>query len=303
MKLIWFEDFLVLSAVGNFSKAAELRHISQPAFSRRIQMLEEWLGIELVDRRNPRLTLTTTAARFEPEIRAMVNRIYELKREMGLEEKSSQRIILSAQHMLSIIHLPMLLQALNEHQTNIAFRIRAANREECIAQFLRGESDLLLCCETPGVPVPNLGGFVEQVEIGKELLLPVTARNTGDDLSQNNNFKLLSYPEDSFLGRVIWNHCLPMLMEHYCVETVCESAFTMGLKEMALFGMGIAWLPQGLIKRELNAGSLVSLEPEFASVELQVSLYYLRRNTSPVVEEVWQSLKGMSRSLISAEAL
>jgi DNA-binding transcriptional LysR family regulator len=40
MELIWFEDYLALAETLNFSRAAELRNITQPAFSRRIRALE-----------------------------------------------------------------------------------------------------------------------------------------------------------------------------------------------------------------------------------------------------------------------
>ena len=49
MNLIWLEDFLALASTGNFSRAEE-RHMTQPAFSRRIRALEEWLGVVLIDR-------------------------------------------------------------------------------------------------------------------------------------------------------------------------------------------------------------------------------------------------------------
>ena len=42
MELAWLEDFLALARERNFSRAAEVRHISQPAFSRRVRMLEDW---------------------------------------------------------------------------------------------------------------------------------------------------------------------------------------------------------------------------------------------------------------------
>ena len=50
MNLSWLEDFLALAATGSFSRAAAARHLTQPAFSRRIRALEEWLGAELFDR-------------------------------------------------------------------------------------------------------------------------------------------------------------------------------------------------------------------------------------------------------------
>src|ERR1700749_2313679 len=58
MNLIWLEDFLALAASGNFSRAAEERASSQPAFSRRIRGLEEWIGVDLFDRSSQPATLT-----------------------------------------------------------------------------------------------------------------------------------------------------------------------------------------------------------------------------------------------------
>ncbi len=50
MELKWLEDFVCLSNIGSFWKASEQRHVSQPAFSRRIRALEDWLGVTLIDR-------------------------------------------------------------------------------------------------------------------------------------------------------------------------------------------------------------------------------------------------------------
>ena len=53
----WLEDFVSLAETRSFSRSAQLRHVTQPAFSRRIQSLEAWAGTDLVDRQLPtRLT-------------------------------------------------------------------------------------------------------------------------------------------------------------------------------------------------------------------------------------------------------
>ncbi|MEI8618640.1 LysR family transcriptional regulator [Pseudoalteromonas sp. B193] len=60
----WLEDFLALSNTKSFSQAARLRHITQPAFSRRIKALEEAVGAELIDRENLPITLTSSGKIF-----------------------------------------------------------------------------------------------------------------------------------------------------------------------------------------------------------------------------------------------
>ncbi|MCB2102451.1 MAG: LysR family transcriptional regulator, partial [Rhodobacterales bacterium] len=37
MELSWLEDFVALAETGSFSRAAERRNLTQPAFSRRIR--------------------------------------------------------------------------------------------------------------------------------------------------------------------------------------------------------------------------------------------------------------------------
>ncbi|WP_373791340.1 helix-turn-helix domain-containing protein, partial [Delftia acidovorans] len=45
----WLEDFLLLAQERSFTRAAELRHVTHPAFGRRIRALEAWAGTPLVE--------------------------------------------------------------------------------------------------------------------------------------------------------------------------------------------------------------------------------------------------------------
>ena len=65
MDIMWLEDFIKLADEGNFSRAAEARNLTQPAFSRRIRALEDWVGATLVDRDTHRIALGTEDAATE----------------------------------------------------------------------------------------------------------------------------------------------------------------------------------------------------------------------------------------------
>ena len=78
MNLSWLEDFLALAASGNFSRAADERHMTQPAFSRRVRALEDWLGVDLFDRSSQPAQLTETGNWFRQvaqDLQAEVARI------------------------------------------------------------------------------------------------------------------------------------------------------------------------------------------------------------------------------------
>lgn len=295
MKLSWIEDFLTLCGSGTFSKAAQRRNVTQPAFSRRIQMLENWLGVQLIDRRTHRCELTATAARFEPELRRLASTIYELRSHMRADSVSQSSIALTAQHTLMVTHLPKLLRFLQNRHQETTFRVRTGNLDECVAQLTRAEADLLLCFEVNGESPPEWGVELERVKIGNERLLPVTARTANGqplfDPDYVDSIKLLNYPEESFLGQVVRRQCLPDLVRRYTTETVCESAFTVGIKEMAMAGMGIAWLPHGLVQRDLDAGDLFSLHEKLGSPLLTVTIYRVSGSRLPALDQIWSILE------------
>ena len=75
MNLSWLNDFFALAANENFSRAAEMRHMTQPAFSRRIQAPEKWRGAGLFDRSSHPITLTETGEWFQTVAEEIMTRI------------------------------------------------------------------------------------------------------------------------------------------------------------------------------------------------------------------------------------
>ena len=67
METKWLEDFVSLAETRSFSRSAQLRHVTQPAFSRRIQALEAWAGTELVDRSAQPARLTPAGQALYPQ--------------------------------------------------------------------------------------------------------------------------------------------------------------------------------------------------------------------------------------------
>lgn len=68
----WLEDFVSLVETGSFSRSAQQRHVTQPAFSRRIQALEAWAGTDLVDRSSYPTRLTPAGETFYPQALEML---------------------------------------------------------------------------------------------------------------------------------------------------------------------------------------------------------------------------------------
>src|SRR3954464_12413227 len=117
MNLSWLDDFMALAATGNFSRAGDERHMPQPAFSRRIRALEEWLGVDLFDRSSQPARLTAAGEWFRPQAEELLARVARVPGEArAVAEANASTLRLAATHALSFTFVPRWLQGL-EAQT------------------------------------------------------------------------------------------------------------------------------------------------------------------------------------------
>jgi CheY-like chemotaxis protein len=81
--LKWIEDFLDLSKTGNFTQTAENRCVTQPALSRRIKQLEEWVGKSLFDRNAKPIRLTAEGELLKPAAEDVLRQARALRARSG----------------------------------------------------------------------------------------------------------------------------------------------------------------------------------------------------------------------------
>src|SRR5919197_650463 len=66
------QAFIAIADQGSFSRAAQSLHITQTALSRRVQNLEEFLGVKLVERTTRSVALTRIGQDFLPQARRLL---------------------------------------------------------------------------------------------------------------------------------------------------------------------------------------------------------------------------------------
>uniref|UniRef100_UPI003557B402 LysR family transcriptional regulator n=1 Tax=Pandoraea sputorum TaxID=93222 RepID=UPI003557B402 len=81
MELVWLEDFIALAEHGGFIRAAQTRHVTQTAFSRRIRALEQWMGVELFQRSAQGPTLTPAGEHVLASVQDAAARLYRIREE------------------------------------------------------------------------------------------------------------------------------------------------------------------------------------------------------------------------------
>jgi len=276
--LKWLEDLVVLLEEKSFTKAAERRHVTQPAFSRRIRLLEDWLGAPIVDRKRKPIGILPSFIEREDEIRELVSHFYQLRARFQDDNSGQKPTVFAVQHTLAASRFPQLLQFIKQQLPDASYRIQTANNDECERLFLK-EAQFMLVYESSNSDFVFAEGIASQLSLACDYLIPVAAPEVYQQLFgklDKTSIPLLTFPQGGFMSDALMVSCLPAAMQAYTINVICETAFSVSLKEMVLAGMGVAWLPKSLIQQELVAGRVLSLEAALGTCELPVSLYYRR---------------------------
>ena len=292
----WLEDFLSLAATGNFSRSAEDRHSSQPAFSRRIRALEEWIGAALVDRTTQPARLTEVGAWFQGVAEELVARTARLPGEARqVAEASSVTLRIASTHALSFTFLPRWLRSVESSLTLGPVELTSDVLARCEAQMQEGKVHFVLAHAHPRMHGTLETELYRSTKIGSDQLVPVSRPGEGrqplhrlEKAVAKEPVPLLEYTDASGMGRIV-RAVLGRKLEEIPHQVVFTAHLASVLRSMALDGRGIAWLPRTLVEEDLAAGRLVvAAEPRW-SVDLEIRLYRQLAEVGRAAEAFWQA--------------
>lgn len=301
VELVWLEDFLTLSGSGSFSRAAEQRRIAQPAFSRHIRALEEWVGVTLFDRSTHPASLTEAGRQFRPAAEDILRRLV-LAREAAREahDAAATTLRFAATHVLSLTFFPGWLRGLESRLQLGRIQLVSDSLQACEEIMLQGRAQFLLCHGHAAVANRLEPAGFQFARIDTDTLLPVTTPDKAGRprfaLSRNpvRPLPVLDYSSESGLGRIV-HALLGAALKEARSEAVFTAHLAVVLKTMALEGRGIAWLPQSLIGDELGAGRLVEAGDEAWRVPVEIRLFRRREAEAAAAEAFWKVVAGRGR--------
>lgn len=278
----WLEDVLALLEEGTLNRAAARRNVTQPAFSRRIRAFEDWIGASMLDRQVNRIALHPALSEHETEMRAILNRLAELRETLATHEGKAKKITVVSQHALSAGTFPEICRTYVERQPDLVFRLRTLNRRECISAFLRAEADILLCYKAPDFPPMPFEREILAKLWRQDFLVPLVATTTMAGLEGTDpryaDLPFIAYPDESYFGRLIAEAGERTDRLGPTGQTRVTSAFSFGVLQLARAGLGVGWVPTSLAASHLASGELVSLEDHFGKISVDITLYSMRSN-------------------------
>jgi len=297
----WLEDFVSLAQTRSFSRSAQLRHVTQPAFSRRIQALEAWAGVDLVDRSIFPTRLTAAGETFLAQAHEMLAALQATRTLMRAHQAGAGDMIdFALPHTLAFAFFPHWLLELRRTFPQLKTRLIALNVHDAVLRLTEGHCDLLLAYDHPSQPLQLAPERYEMLTLGQETLAPFARADAeGRPLwrlpgTASAPVPFLSYASGAYMARLV-EHLLKGAPQPPYLDLVYETDMAESLKVMALEGHGLAFLPASSVRKDVRAKRLAPAG-DAGAWELTMDVRLVRerpgaaRNVKPDVEALWAHL-------------
>jgi DNA-binding transcriptional LysR family regulator len=284
METKWLEDFVSLAETRSFSQSAKLRHVTQPAFSRRIQALEAWAGVDLVDRSSYPTRLTAAGQTLYSQAIDMLQSLQTSRSMLRGHTSNNQSVVeFAVPHTLALTFFPSWITGLQQQFGEIKSRLTALNVHDAVLRLVEGGCDFLIAYHHPSQPLQLDPDRFDMVVLGQEILAPFAKITEAGQspfvlpATSRKSTPYLAYASGAYLGRVV-DFLLNDINTAVHLNRVYETDMAESLKAMALEGHGVAFLPLSSVQKEVRDQKLIQLRlPNGPSLEVVMEIRAYRQ--------------------------
>ena len=301
MELNWLEDFLALAEHRNFSRAAEARHVTQPAFSRRIRALEDWVGTPLVVRAPGGVVLNAAGEHLLERAAGLVSDLQHMRRAaLKAAGREGTTLTIAATHALSFTFFPAWIRSFAPLETMGTLNLVSDTMAACERILLAAMRIFLLCQSAPR-HLPASTRALRKHRGRSDLLVPVSAPDATGAARwtlpgrPEAPVRMLAYSAASGLGRIV-EAARRSGAQALSLDAVFTAPLAATLQTMARQGHGLAWLPRSMAEEDVAAGRLVDAGAGRYAFEVEIRLFRSKRRQSKSVEAFWASMAAASMS-------
>ena len=241
--------FVALEQIGHFGKAAEACFVSQPAFSVAIRELESTLNIQLVDRTNKNVTVTSLGRDIAAQARQVLRDMEELvDLAQGNQQPLSGQLKLGVIPTIAPFLLPLLLPALRKAYPNLKLYLKEDLTDRVYSCLMDGELDIIL------IALPYELRNVTEMSLFKDHFY--LARHAKSTLVDPAHSQVSELPEDSILlledGHCMRDHALTACSIKNADKVSSITATSLlTLVQMVDADLGVTYLPEMAIGSSL----------------------------------------------------
>jgi|TARA_R110001592_G_scaffold123474_3_gene331412 LysR family hydrogen peroxide-inducible transcriptional activator len=269
--------FVALEQIGHFGKAADACFVSQPAFSVAIRELENTLNIQLVDRTNKNVTVTSLGRDIARQARQVLRDLEEL-----VDIAQGNQLPLTGQLKLGVIPtiapflLPRLLPALRKAYPDLKLYLKEDLTDRVYAGLMDGDLDLIL------IALPyELRNVTEMNLFSDRFYLAHHAKST---LVDARDHKVSELPEDSILlledGHCMRDHALSACsIKNADKVSHITATSLLTLVQMVDADLGVTYLPEMAIGSPLLRNTRIKTTPLDSESCREIGLVWRKAST------------------------
>ncbi len=285
--------FRAVAEQASFRRAAEQLHISQPSVSQHVQLLEEELGVKLLERASSGIEITPAgelllsfarrSSRMSQQVLAALAR---------LEGQPGGALSLAASTTVAQYLLPRILGDFLKDNPRVQLTVKSGNTEEVAAWVLGGVADLGMVEGPPASKELVVERFLED---GLALIVPRGHRWAGKQiaLAALAGAPLLMREQGSGTRRVTEQALRRAGLRLNQLSIAMELDSTEAIVSGVEVGLGVGFVSELAIRKELRLGTLATAQ--ITGLEMR-RWFSLIRQRGPVAGGAVAAFRGFALS-------
>ncbi len=261
--------FVRIVESGSFSAVARELGMIQPTVSKQMTVLEEQLGVRLLNRTTRRLSLTEAGREYYERCQRILDEVQELETEVsGLQNRPTGTLRINTPVAFGHVHMLPLSLAFQRRYPELAIELSLDDRyvdliQEGIDVAIRfaelGDSQL----------VARHVGSSARVCVAAPAYL--AAHGTPKQPSELTSHNCITY---TYLFSNEWPFEAPDGQKAVKVRGNFRANSGMTIRAAACEGVGIASIPAFLVREDIETGRLVQILSQYAPSPIRISAVY-----------------------------
>lgn len=281
MNIDHLKTFVETVQLSSISKAADQLHLTQPAVSMQLQSLESSIGYQLLVRSNRGVQLTEYGKVFYSYAQSFLTLWENLQNDLkNIQNGKTSALPVGTCPAIGQYALPCAIYLFKQKFPQVRISVQSMTSETILNEVRDHTLQIGFLEGTPNVP-----DLAVHIVLKSDLLLVGAPANNLETVTLEDlpNLPLILTPETCDVRRALKKNLASYKMDDAKLQPFLELDGLESVKSAVLSGHGLSFFPYLVIKKELFAGELKTVEIKDANLEITFSMVW--RKDEPLSEQ------------------